>query len=103
MFCRNCGKEVNDNAVVCIHCGCSLDTKKEKQLSGESKTGLGVVLGIFLGLIGLIIGLCMYPAETIERKSFIKGWGIAFGVSLAIVLILYFAVFATMCSAFYYY
>ncbi len=21
MFCSNCGKEINDNAVVCIHCG----------------------------------------------------------------------------------
>ena len=27
MFCHNCGKEVNDNAVVCIHCGCSLNSK----------------------------------------------------------------------------
>jgi uncharacterized membrane protein YvbJ len=24
MFCDKCGKEVNDEAVVCIHCGCSL-------------------------------------------------------------------------------
>ena len=23
MFCKNCGKEINDNAAVCIHCGAS--------------------------------------------------------------------------------
>ena len=29
---------------------------------------------MLLGLIGLIIGLCIYPKETIERESFIEGW-----------------------------
>lgn len=23
MYCRNCGKQVDDKAVVCIHCGCA--------------------------------------------------------------------------------
>lgn len=23
MFCQKCGKEINDDAAVCIHCGCS--------------------------------------------------------------------------------
>ncbi|MBR3790704.1 MAG: zinc-ribbon domain-containing protein, partial [Clostridia bacterium] len=22
MFCKKCGKEINDEAVVCVHCGC---------------------------------------------------------------------------------
>ena len=24
MFCKNCGKEINDNAAICIHCGVQL-------------------------------------------------------------------------------
>ena len=24
-YCTNCGKEVHDNAVVCVHCGCRLN------------------------------------------------------------------------------
>ncbi|MFI3293127.1 MAG: TM2 domain-containing protein [Rikenellaceae bacterium] len=24
MFCKNCGKEINNNAVICVHCGCSV-------------------------------------------------------------------------------
>lgn len=24
MYCKNCGSEVNDNAIICIKCGCSL-------------------------------------------------------------------------------
>ena len=25
MFCSKCGKEINDEAVVCIHCGCATE------------------------------------------------------------------------------
>ena len=40
----------------------------------ESKAGIGVVLGLFLGIIGLIIGICIYPEGTVARKTFIKAW-----------------------------
>ena len=33
MFCHNCGKEVNDDAVVCIHCGCALNSKPSPAVS----------------------------------------------------------------------
>lgn len=26
-FCSHCGKEVNENAVICVNCGCSLESK----------------------------------------------------------------------------
>ncbi len=103
MFCKNCGKEVSDNAVVCIHCGAAIDKNPTRTLSGESKTGLGALLGVFLGIIGLIIGLCMYPAESVERKTFIKGWGIAFAISVVIGIILYSTVFASLFATMNYY
>ena len=30
MFCSKCGKEINDEAVVCVHCGCATE-KMNKQ------------------------------------------------------------------------
>ena len=90
MYCKHCGKEVSDNAVICIHCGCSISkTSTDVSLSGESKSGLGALLGILLGLIGLIIGLLMFPSGSEERRTFIKGWGIAFGISMGVVLLFY--------------
>ena len=104
MYCKNCGKEVNDNAVVCIHCGVAIDNKPAtNSLTGESKTGLGALLGIFLGLIGLIIGLCMYPSQSFERKTFMKGWGIAFAISVVVGIILYVAVIGSVLGAASYY
>ena len=97
MFCPKCGKEVNNDAVVCVNCGCSLEQKKEDRAEyKDSKTGLGVVLALFLGLIGLIIGLCMYPEGKKKRKTFLKAWGITFGVSVAVYVMLFIILFSTV-------
>lgn len=92
MFCPKCGKEINDNADVCIHCGRSLKAKTESNPAhNEKKTALGVILGLFLGLIGLIIGMCLYPAGTVARQSFVKAWLITFfsclGISILLIII----------------
>ncbi len=92
MFCPKCGAEIADDADVCVHCGRSL--KKENTNGNNTnkdfdtpKTGIGVVMSLFLGIIGLIIGICLYPEGTVARKTFMKAWGITFGVCIAVGLI----------------
>ncbi len=59
MFCKNCGKEVNDNAVICVHCGCAVtqvdpgvNPIDAASASPKSKT-TALVLCILLGYIGV--------------------------------------------------
>ena len=92
MYCPKCGNEVNDDAEVCVHCGCSLT--KTKPEYKESKTGLGVVMALFLGIIGLIIGIMLYPSGTIARKTFIKAWCITYTIALIMIFIIMFFVAA---------
>lgn len=101
MFCKKCGKEIENDAVVCVNCGCVVDEKRydARTKYNQSKTWVGVLFGLFLGLIGLIIGLCIYPDDTLSRKTFIKSWLITFFVCLAIEIvcyIVYFVVFGNM-------
>lgn len=104
MYCKNCGKEIDDNAYVCIHCGVRVDNKPvQTATEGDSKTGLGVVMALFLGLIGLIIGLCMYKSDSYERQTFVKGWGITFAICTVVAIILYVTVFASLFGALGYY
>ena len=91
MYCKYCGKELNDDAEVCVYCGRSTgrqNVQKSYEV-GESKKGIGVLLGLFLGLIGLIIGLCLYPANTEERSTFLKGWVLAFVIEIIAIIFLY--------------
>ncbi|MGL5382935.1 MAG: hypothetical protein ACRC17_10575 [Culicoidibacterales bacterium] len=56
MFCKNCGKEIDDQAAVCVHCGVA--------------TGKGVIAqpdngGFGWGLLG-----CCIPVVGLETASF---------------------------------
>jgi hypothetical protein len=53
-YCSKCGKEIHDEAVVCVHCGCKI--KNESFL--ETDDGKNVVrfcLTFFFGFIGSFI------------------------------------------------
>ena len=64
-FCSNCGKEVNENAVICVNCGCSLEGTSNNQsvnVTINNNTSNGVspksrlvafLLCTFLGGLGI--------------------------------------------------
>ena len=90
MYCKTCGNKINSKAVVCPHCGCATGYK---ETHGESKKGMGFWLGMFLGVIGLIIGICLYESGTKERKTFIKGWTAGFVTTIVAACVIYGAIF----------
>ena len=65
MFCKNCGKEIADNAKFCEHCGAQLveDENEDNSGGGCGSTGLGclitfIIISFILTLIGdALIGL----------------------------------------------
>lgn len=89
MYCQKCGKEIDDEAVICVHCGCEIqNSSKNKKEFQESKTTEGVLLGLFLGLIGLVIGIVMYPEGTVARKTFIKAWLTTFLIYIGVCFLI---------------
>ena len=53
-FCSKCGKEVRDDAEICIHCGCRI--KSEPIISSsDSKNAVRFCLTFLLGFIGSFI------------------------------------------------
>ena len=94
MFCKKCGKYNPDNARACKYCGCPELTKNSHEAptpsyqTYESKTVIGVVMAIFLGLIGLIIGLLIYPSGSYERETFLSGWLKTFIIAIIIEVVL---------------
>jgi len=62
--------------------------EKEVHVQQSSKKTIGVLLGLFTGLIGLVIGLLLYKDGTPERETFMKGWTIGFVVDIVLAVIL---------------
>jgi len=52
MFCPKCGAQINDEAVICPNCGCA--TGKGVENNGKTLGIVGLILGIFMPLVGWI-------------------------------------------------
>jgi hypothetical protein len=61
MYCRFCGKEINDKAVVCTGCGQPVENTESKILAGEPWSLLVMVglvaITLFVPPIGLVAGI----------------------------------------------
>lgn len=57
MFCTNCGKEISDQAVVCINCGVAT---KNAAVQTDDKPILGFILSFLFPIVGLIISIFEY-------------------------------------------
>jgi len=54
MFCRNCGKQIDDKAVICVGCGVPVKPGASVTASGDGKDWLtALLLAIFLGALGV--------------------------------------------------
>lgn len=119
MFCKNCGKEINDNAVICPNCGVATDKMQQTASAApvEQKKANGfAITGLVLGLVGLfggnylflvpgIIGLIFGIIGMVKAKQY-SAPGLAIAalvvsvIAFVIWLIIWIAAFALIAAAF---
>lgn len=58
------------------------------KISGSNSISMGVVLGLFIGYIGLAIGLLIYGKDDKERNNFLIYWiiGCVFSTIITIIV-----------------
>ena len=98
MFCSTCGKEINDNAIICPHCGCGVNPQQQ---APKSETPLHKVNGLcltgfILSLVSLLLSLyCTIPIAALvfsivgvvqakRRDNTLSGLGVA-GIAISAV------------------
>lgn len=97
MYCKNCGRTVDDTSSYCNNCGARIDNKPNADVS-EDNSNLGfAILGFFIPIVGLILFLIYEEKKPKRAKSAVKGALIGFitEIVLAIILVILYVVFAT--------
>lgn len=84
-FCQNCGGEVNDNAVVCVKCGCSLQPTSTQQPEVDNSVSTGLVI---LSFLIPLFGIIYWPIKAKERPKCARTCGIVALVSWAVFFLL---------------
>ena len=99
MYCRKCGEKIEDDASFCMFCGSS--TKEETQVvyvnpkNEEPRVFAGVLAAMVFGVLGLIVGMFMYPNGSYARKSFTNAWLTTVIVKIAIEVVLSVIIYIT--------
>lgn len=83
MYCKNCGSEIDDKAVVCPKCGVSVSGKPGAAADDAPSAGFAV-LGFFFPLIGLILYIIWHTDYPKKARSCGKGALIGVIVSAAV-------------------
>ena len=91
-YCSHCGKEINDEAVVCVHCGCAVsdpEIHNKSQNNTDDVPNIGLnILAALIPIVGLIIYLTMNDKKS--RKARKIGQCALIGFCLNIFLIILF-------------
>lgn len=88
-YCSNCGAEIDENAVICVKCGCAVQGKGTQVATAEDTVSVGfVILSILIPLFGIIY----WAVKAKECPKRAKACGIA-GIISMVVSILFTVVF----------
>ena len=105
MFCKNCGQEVDDNAVVCPHCGVQvgkIETPASTNTEGNTIAIVGFVFSFLIALVGLICSIMGYKNAKNNGAPY-KGLALAgiiiSAVSMGLTALIYIIVIAAAGAA----
>jgi predicted nucleic acid-binding Zn ribbon protein len=97
MYCKYCGKIIDDDSKFCSECGNSISIEnKAGHLSDKSSKGFAI-LGFFIPIIGLILYLVYEHKQPKRAKSAGKGALIGFITKIVvyIVIVILYIIFAS--------
>ncbi len=102
-FCTHCGKEINEEAVVCIHCGCATQNARSyntpMQTKDKANAGL-VILCVLFPIVGLILWAVTRDETPQAASTYGKAALISFGVCLFACFALFGLLFNIILTAF---
>ena len=93
MFCPHCGKELNENAAVCLNCGRYVSEVTKSRPADSASAGWWW-LGFFVPIAGLIIWAVCNDSTPIKAKKAGIGALVGFITSIVLVILLYVLIFA---------
>ena len=91
-YCRKCGTEIDDDAVICPKCGVQQKEMVYKKPVNDEGSILWAILGFIIPIVGIILWIVWYN----ERPKDAKMAGIGALISIVVGIVLYFLVFAAI-------
>ena len=103
MFCKNCGKEIDDRAAICVYCGVPTGEMEQTSVVPQKKVnGFGIagfivsLLSLYFGvyfLVVSIVGLALSIVGMVNKKKYSSCNGLAIaGLVLSIISLVFWVI-----------
>ena len=110
MYCKNCGAQIDDHAVICPHCGVPTENYAAQPRPGvaadDAPSGGFLALCLFFPLLGLILYLVwkdQYPQRATScGKGAIIGGCLEVGLSILLIIFVFVIAGVAASSPYYY-
>lgn len=66
-YCRNCGKQIDDDSTFCTHCGFTLNSSSDTDLWAKLKNNQRI--GIVITGLWMLTQLCFFVSEPLEKGN----------------------------------
>lgn len=92
MFCHNCGKEIDNNAVICIHCGVSTGNSQNPiNSNNDNPSNLAGIASCCFPIVGLVLYF-LWKDEKPNSAKLICNWMIGGLVAWAAFYFFFFVI-----------
>ena len=102
MFCKHCGAEIADEAVICVKCGKPVAEMPGTVSADNDKPSTGLnILSFFIPLVGLILYLTQKNQYPVKAKALGK-WALIGWITGIVLTIVYTVFISTMFASLMY-
>ena len=102
MFCKHCGAEIADEAVICVKCGKPVAEMPGTVSAENDKPSTGLnILSFFIPLVGLILYLTRKNQYPVKAKALGK-WALIGWITGIVLTIVYTVFISTMFASLMY-
>lgn len=86
-FCSKCGKEIEEWAAMCPHCGAQTTDKKIPQVPAEDDTvnPLYIILSILLPIVGIILWAVQKDKTPHAAKTYLITGLVVWGLGILLI------------------
>ncbi|MBO5745064.1 MAG: zinc-ribbon domain-containing protein [Clostridia bacterium] len=97
-FCQHCGAQIDEKAVICIHCGRALEAPKNQPAAEDSSSIGFAILAFLFPIVGFILYAVNSSTHPKKAKSALKGAIVGLVLGFVGTIIYYVAYFILMFS-----